>query len=65
MSRDPEPLWTTTDIAQRLGVSPAWARRLANSDDFPAPRFRHGLARFWTIDDVEAWIAEHRPDKAS
>ncbi len=63
MSREPEPLWTTADIAKRLGVSQERARQIANTDHFPAPRFRHGLARFWTIDDVEQWITEHRPDK--
>lgn len=61
MAPEPIELWTTADIARRLGISQERARQLANGDDFPAPSFRHGLRRFWTIDDVEAWIAEHRP----
>jgi hypothetical protein len=61
---EPVPLWTTADIARRLGLSQERARQLANSESFPTPSFRHGPSRFWLEDDVEAWIREHRPDQA-
>jgi hypothetical protein len=57
-------VWTTSDIAERLGVGPEQGRRIANRSDFPLPRFLHGVTRFWAIDDVETWIKEHRPDRA-
>ncbi|MEX5631199.1 helix-turn-helix transcriptional regulator [Parafrankia sp. FMc2] len=61
---DPVELWTTADIARRLALTQERARQLANSEGFPVPSFRHGRSRFWTISDVEVWIAEHRPAKA-
>jgi hypothetical protein len=64
VTSDPEPLWTTADIARRLGLSQERARQIANSGGFPPPRFRHGLARFWVVADIEAWIAEHRPERS-
>ncbi len=65
MPPEPVPLWTTSDVARRLGVSQERARQLANRPGFPAPSYRHGPSRFWLISDVERWIAEHRPDKAA
>jgi hypothetical protein len=58
-------VWSTGDIAERLGVGVEQARRIVNRPDFPGPLFRHGLARFWGIEDAERWIAEHRPDKVA
>ncbi|KQC39237.1 AlpA family transcriptional regulator [Frankia sp. ACN1ag] len=62
-SADPRPVWTTRDLAERLGVGAEQGRRIANRADFPPPLFMHGVTRFWGIDDVEQWITEHRPDK--
>ncbi len=62
-SPGPRPVWSTGDIAKRLGVGAEQARRIANRDDFPDPLFTHGTARFWGIADVEQWIREHRPEK--
>ncbi|TCJ36852.1 AlpA family transcriptional regulator [Parafrankia sp. BMG5.11] len=61
---DPVALWTTADIARRLGLTQERARQLANSESFPPPSFMHGRSRFWTIGDVEAWIKEHRPGQS-
>ncbi|MEX5712756.1 DNA-binding protein [Parafrankia sp. FMc6] len=59
---EPRPVWTTADIAKRLGVSAERARQLTHQPDFPPPAFTHGMARFWTIGDVEQWITKYRPD---
>ncbi|KLL10821.1 MULTISPECIES: AlpA family transcriptional regulator [Protofrankia] len=57
--------WTTKDIATALGVSQERARVISHRDDFPTPIIKSSRFRAWSADDVEAWIAEHRPDRAS
>ena len=57
-------LWTTKDIGARLGTSRERARQLSHGEDFPAPAGQVGHIRVWSSADVEAWIADHRPDKA-
>jgi prophage regulatory protein len=48
------------EIARRLGISKSYARELAVGKGFPEPtRLTMGLV--WTTEDVEAWIAQHRP----
>jgi predicted DNA-binding transcriptional regulator AlpA len=57
-------LWTSGDVADRLGVSRQRALQIANDrrEDFPAPFDElPGRIQVWLITDVEAWIAEHRP----
>jgi hypothetical protein len=63
-STDPVALWTTADVARRLGLTQERARQLANSEGFPPPTFRHGRTRFWTIEVIERWIAENRPERS-
>lgn len=51
------------EIAQRLGISKSYARELAGRKGFPdATRLSMGLV--WSTEDVEAWIARHRPQLA-
>jgi predicted DNA-binding transcriptional regulator AlpA len=57
-------LWTTKDIAARLGVSRERARQLSHGDDFPRPAGQVGHIRVWSADAIEEWIKEHRPEKA-
>jgi predicted DNA-binding transcriptional regulator AlpA len=58
---DDEPLWTTGDIATRLGVSTERARQLTHRDTFPAPVGAARHIRLWRAADIEAWITQHRP----
>jgi hypothetical protein len=57
-------LWTSKDIAERLGVSSERVRQLSHRADFPAPVGEVGHIRVWSADDIEAWITEYRPDQA-
>jgi len=59
-----DDLWSTGDIGSRLGISAERARQLSHRDSFPAPVVDRGKVRLWRPDAVEAWITEHRPDKA-
>ncbi len=60
----PVRLWSTSDIARRLGVGRERARQLIASAAFPAPEHQTGRTRLWNPDLVERWIAEHRPSDA-
>lgn len=64
MASLPVRLWSTSDIARRLGVSRERARQLIASADFPAHEHETGRTRLWNPDLVERWIAEHRPGDA-
>lgn len=59
-----EQLLTGADVARRLGVSRERVRQLAERDDFPAPLGRVGNYIVWRAGDVDAWISEHRPERA-
>ncbi|KQC39094.1 hypothetical protein UK82_07370 [Frankia sp. ACN1ag] len=54
-------VWTVGPIGCRLGVSRERARQLSHRPDFPPPVGSLSGGRAWAVDDVEAWIAEHRP----
>lgn len=57
-------LMGTAEIAQRLGVSRQRVQQLAARPDWPKPYDELTLGKVWRIPDIEAWIAEHRPDIA-
>ncbi len=57
-------LMTTGDIAERMGVTRERVRQLSHREDWPAPSRVIGELRAWRRDDVEAWIAQHRPGLA-
>lgn len=52
------------EIQERLGISRQWAYTLTARRDFPAPYQVLKMGSVWDAEDVEAWIAEHRPDLA-
>ncbi|ABW10963.1 conserved hypothetical protein [Parafrankia sp. EAN1pec] len=56
-----EALWTTGDIAKRLGVTSERARQLSHRPDFPAPVQSVRHFRLWRPSEVQAWIDRHRP----
>jgi hypothetical protein len=58
-----ERLWSTGDVARRLGVSTERARQLSHRDDFPAHVQQARHIRLWRAADVEAWIGAHRPER--
>jgi prophage regulatory protein len=63
----PRKLYTTGDIADRLGMSRQRALQIANDrrENFPDPfDTLPGNIQVWLIKDVERWIAEHRPELA-
>lgn len=51
------------EIARRLGVSKTYARELTGRRSFPEPT-RLTMGYVWSTEDVEAWIARHRPQLA-
>lgn len=56
----------TAEIAERLSVTPARVNQITDSRKlaFPAPLQRLRMGQVWLAQDVEAWIAEHRPQLA-
>ena len=60
--RDLPRLMGQQEIRERLGYSRQHTATLINSKGFPDPVYRLALGRIWLADDVEAWIAEHRPE---
>ncbi|WP_243657809.1 AlpA family transcriptional regulator [Parafrankia sp. BMG5.11] len=58
-----QPLMGAAEIAQRLGVGRTRVNQLLKEDPtFPKPHATLAAGHIWQTDDVEAWIAEHRPD---
>lgn len=66
MERKDIRLMGTAEIAERLGVTPARVNQLTDSvrRGFPRPLARLKMGQVWLAQDVEAWIAEHRPGLA-
>ncbi len=58
-----EQLWTTGDIAQRLGISVQRARLLSRRSDFPDPVQEIPHFSLWRAYDVEFWLANGAPDR--
>ncbi|GGN86440.1 hypothetical protein GCM10010112_68040 [Actinoplanes lobatus] len=55
-------LWTTGDIARRLGVTRQYALQVTNDRrrNFPEPfDVLPGGVQVWLIEDVEQWISQH------
>ena len=61
-SIDDVRLMGVTEIRDRLRVSKNRASILVYRHDFPRPRWSLAMGNVWWADDVEAWIAEHRPE---
>ncbi|GIF06355.1 helix-turn-helix transcriptional regulator [Actinoplanes siamensis] len=57
-------LYTTGDIADRLGVSRQRAYVLANRHGFPEPFDDLPGGSVWLVEDVEAWIRANRETRA-
>lgn len=57
----PRHLYGTGELQDRLGVSRQRVRQLVERPDFPKPYDRLRMGTVWRIEDVEAWIREHRP----
>lgn len=52
------------EIRERLGYSRQHTANLIGAKGFPDPAYELAMGRIWLTDDVEAWIAEHRPELA-
>ncbi|GAA2681602.1 DNA-binding protein [Actinoplanes palleronii] len=55
-------LYGTSEIADRLGVTRQRAHVITRQKGFPEPYEELVMGSVWQIKDVEAWIAEHRPE---
>lgn len=67
LRRDEIRVMGTAEIADRLSVTAARVHQITDSKklDFPAPlQPRLRMGQVWLAQDVEAWIAEHRPQLA-
>jgi hypothetical protein len=52
----------TAEIAERLGVTRVRVHQIATTDpSFPAPLGEVKAGKIWRAEDIESWIAEHRP----
>ncbi len=49
------------EIADRLRVSRQRAYQITSRRDFPAPVAELGQGKIWLHEDVEQWMAKHRP----
>lgn len=53
------------EIGRRLGgISRARVYQITQRRNFPEPIADLDMGNVWLADDVEAWIAEHRPEIA-
>jgi prophage regulatory protein len=52
------------EIRERLGYSRQHTGVLVGSKGFPDPVYDLAMGRIWLAEDVEKWIAEHRPELA-
>jgi hypothetical protein len=56
-------LMGSREIEKRLGVSRQRVNQLTNRPDWPEPYDELAMGKVWRIEDIEAWIREHRPDR--
>jgi predicted DNA-binding transcriptional regulator AlpA len=49
------------EIENRLGVSRQRVQQLVSRSDFPVPYDELAMGKVWRKDDIERWIAQHRP----
>lgn len=49
------------EIGDRLGVSRQRVQQLIAHSKFPKPYDELQMGKVWRIEDVEEWIARHRP----
>jgi predicted DNA-binding transcriptional regulator AlpA len=49
------------EIENRLGVSRQRVQQLVSRSDFPAPYDELAMGKVWRKEDIERWIAQHRP----
>lgn len=58
-------LYTTGDIADRLGVTRQRAYHVSRRKGFPEPfdEWGNGLT-VWLVEDFDAWVKKHRPELA-
>jgi prophage regulatory protein len=52
------------EIGDRLGVGRSRAHAITRDRDFPQPYQTLAMGSIWDERDVEAWIKEHRPERA-
>jgi len=50
------------EIEERLQLSRQRTYQLTQRDDWPAPYDTLAMGKVWRVEDVEAWVQEHRPD---
>lgn len=50
------------EIARRLGVVRQRVYQITNRKGFPDPIADLTMGQVWLTEDVERWIAEHRPE---
>lgn len=56
-------LMGSAEISKRLGgISRTRVYQLTQRRNFPLPYAELEMGNVWLADDVEAWIAEHRPE---
>jgi predicted DNA-binding transcriptional regulator AlpA len=60
----PKHLMGAREIEDRLGVSRQRVTVLTRRADWPEPYDTLAMGKVWRVEDVEAWIAKHRPDLA-
>ena len=49
------------EIRELLGVTRQRVYQIASGDSFPSPVATLAQGKLWLVDDVQAWIRQHRP----
>lgn len=58
-------LMGAAEIQKRLGgLSRQRVQQIISRADWPEPYDELGMGKVWRIEDVEAWISQHRPADA-
>lgn len=52
------------EIEERLGIGRQRVYQLTTRADWPEPYDTLAMGKVWRTEDVEAWIKQHRPEKA-
>ena len=52
--------YTTSDIAEAVGVRPSTIRAYHSREQMPAPTGYIGTTPYWDAEDIEPWIEDRK-----
>ena len=57
--------YTTSDIAEAVGVRPSTIRAYHSREQMPAPTGHVGSTPYWEPKDIEPWIKDRTTEKTT